>query len=228
MRVFGLPGRLRDGAGWGLFLIVLASLVGCPSAPHEVPRAAQRDKDPSLPCGRDEVREYFCDDLLPLLSSRPAPDPYDNCPASTEIRHPAYPPVGRVAAFEPAFTAYTRKRTPPGHSCCYGWCAKVPLGDPNRAAEASCTDSLGLPESFCMRELESGSSSPAASPYEHCPVAVKPPELLSFSAPSSALLDLSRTAKRRQDMGLADCCYAWCSQAPAGSVSKKKAQPKTK
>lgn len=227
MAGFGGQGRLRGGAWRVLSVIATLLLCGCPSGSTEAAHSAARKQDASLPCDQDQVREYLCDDLLPLLSSRPAPEPYDNCPATTEIRHPAFPAVGRIAAFDPAFTAYTRRRVPPGHSCCYGWCAKVTLGDPSQAAEATCRDANGLPESFCMRELEQGTQAPAASPFEHCPVAVKPPEVLAFSAPNSALLDLTQSAKRRQDMGLADCCYAWCSRAPAGTVLKK-AHPKTK
>ena len=180
-----------------------------------------------MPCREDEVREYFCDDLLPLSSSRPAPEPYDNCPATTDIRHGSFQAVGRVAAFDQSFTDYTRKRVPPGHSCCYGWCAKVKIADPGLASPAACRDANGLRESFCMRELEGGTSRPAQSPFDRCPAALKPPEVVAFAAPSSALFDASRTAQRRRDMQLADCCYGWCSITPAGTVLKS-AQPKSK
>lgn len=189
--------------------------------------AAARPPDPSLPCKEDEVREYFCDDLLPLSSSRPAPEPFDNCPATTDIRHGSFQAVGRVAAFDQRFTEYTRKRVPPGHSCCYGWCARVQIADPAQASPAACRDANGLHESFCMRELEGGTSLPGPSPFEHCPAALKPPEVAAFSAPNAALFDVSQTQQRRRDKQLADCCYGWCSIAPSGTVLKSP-QPKTK
>lgn len=173
-----------------------------------------------MPCAQDEVREYFCDDLLPLSSSRPAPEPYDNCPATADLRHGSFVAVGRVASFDPSFTAYTRQRVQPGHSCCYGWCAKVKVADPSHAAPSTCQDSSGLHESFCMRELESGTSAPAPSPYERCPIAVKPPEVVAFAAPGAALLDVAQTGQRRRELQLADCCYAWCSVPPSGTVLK--------
>jgi len=174
----------------------------------------------SSPCARDQVRESFCDDLLPLSSSRPAPEPYDNCPGSTDIRPGAYPPVGRVAGFDPGLTDYTRARVQPGHSCCYSWCAKIELGEPSEAAPAACRDAYGLPETYCMRELEGGSAVPATSPFERCAAAIRPPESVAFSVPASALLDLLLTAQRRNDTKLRECCYAWCSKAPAGTVLK--------
>ena len=79
-----------------------------------------------------------------------------------------------------------------------------------------------------MRELENGTSLPAPSPFDRCPAALKPPEVVAFAAPSSALFDVSQTAQRRRDMQLADCCYGWCSITPAGTVLKKSTQPKIK
>ena len=244
MARFGLTARpLRGGA---LFLVGFGVLSACGGAESHAARVAAREQNPNLPCAEDEVREYFCDDLLPLTSSRPAPEPYDNCPATTDIRHSAFPAVGRVAGFDEGFTAYTRQRlagratggtrapatdgsavAPPGHSCCYGWCAKVKVADPSAAAPQACRDSYGLAQKFCMRELENGTSEPAQSPFDHCPVAIKPPETEAFSAPASALLDVSETGQRRRDKQLADCCYGWCSQIPAGTVLKP-AHPKTK
>jgi hypothetical protein len=186
-----------------------------------------RQQEPDLPCKEDEVREYFCDDLLPLSSSRPAPEPFDNCPATTDIRHGSFKAVGHVAAFDQSFTEYTRRRVPPGHSCCYGWCAQVQIADPSLASPAACRDANGLRESFCMRELEGGTSLPGQSPFERCPAALKPPEVASFSAPNAALLDASQTAQRRRDKQLAECCYGWCSIAPSGTVLKT-SQPKIK
>src|SRR4051812_40523440 len=120
---FGLVALRFRGAA--LFTVGLALLVACHGPESAAARAAARQQDPSLPCGQDEVREYFCDDLLPLSSSRPAPEPYDNCPATADLRHGSFKAVGRIAGFDQSFTEYTRKRVTPGHSCCYGWCAKV-------------------------------------------------------------------------------------------------------
>jgi hypothetical protein len=162
-----------------------------------------------------------------LSSSRPAPEPYDNCPATSDIRHGSFAPVGRVASFDLAYTAYTRRRVQPGHSCCYGWCAKVKLAEASEAAPLACRDASGLSEGFCMRELESGTSRPSQSPYERCPAAVKPPEVVAFAAPKSALLDSNRTGQRRRDVQLPDCCYGWCSVPPSGTVLKA-SHPKIK
>ena len=202
-------------------------MAACGGAESEGARIAEPEQDSSAPCARDEVREYVCDDLLPLASSRPAPEPYDNCPATTDIRHGAFAPIGRIAHFDLSYTVYTRKRVQPGHSCCYGWCAKVTVADARRAAPLSCRDSSGLRESFCMRELEGGTSIPSASPYDRCPVAVKPPEVLAFAAPGSASLDVAQTTQRRRDLQLPECCYGWCSVPPSGTVLKA-TQPKTK
>ena len=224
-----LFGRSEPRFGGGvLFVVGLALLAACGAGQSEVARHPASEKDPSLPCAEDEVRESFCDDLLPLTSSRPAPEPYDNCPSTTDVRHAAFEAVGKVASFDRGVTDYTRKRVPPGHSCCYGWCAKVKVADAAVAAPSACRDSNGLRESFCMRELEGGTSAPAASPLDHCPAAVKPPEVLAFSAPSSALLDVTMTGQRRRDLQVPDCCYGWCSSAPSGTVLKPSAHPKIK
>jgi hypothetical protein len=217
MARFGLGKvAIRGGA---LFAVGVSLLVACHGAESLSPSArAEREEDSNLPCAEDEVREYFCDDLLPLSSSRPAPEPYDNCPSTTDIRHGSFEPVAQIARFDLSYTAYTRRRVQPGHSCCYGWCAKVKVADAGQAAPMACRDSSGLRESFCMRELEGGTSTPSASPYGHCPVAVKPPEVVAFSAPSSALLDVAETSQRRRDLQLPECCYGWCSVPPAGTV----------
>jgi len=78
-----------------------------------------------------------------------------------------------------------------------------------------------------MRELEGGTSQPAASPFDRCPVALKPPEVVAFAAPPSALLDAAQTNQRRRDKQLAECCYGWCSKAPSGTVLKE-SHPKIK
>jgi hypothetical protein len=217
----------RRSRGRALLLVGVLGFAACQGAHSGTAHDGARLLDLAVSCGEDEVREYFCDDLLPLSSSRPAPEPYDNCPASAEVRHGSFPALGSVAGFDPGFTAYTRKRVQPGHSCCYGWCAKLTIADPNHAAPSACRDAYGLHESICLREPEGGTSAPASSPFDHCPVAIKPPEVLAFSAPSSALLDTAQTAQRRRDLQLADCCYGWCSKTPSGTVLKS-AHPKIK
>jgi hypothetical protein len=224
MARFGVgPRRFRGGV---LLAVFFGLAFACQKPVSEEARVAARDQDPSLPCGVDEGREYFCDDLLPLTSSRPAPEPYDNCPGTVDIRPGAYQAIGRAAGFDKGFTEYTRKRVQPGHSCCYSWCSRVQVADPAQAAPAQCRDAYGMHENFCLRELEGGTSEPAPSPYDRCPIAVRPPEASAFSAPASALIDMAQTTQRRQDTKLAECCYGWCSKAPAGTMLKS--HPKTK
>jgi len=224
MARFGRVARcVRGGA---LFGVLWGTAVACGGSTPEGAQEATKEVDPVVACGEDQVREYYCDDLLPLSSSRPAPEPYDNCPSTTEVRPGNYKAIDRLAVFDRAYTAYTRSRVQPGHSCCYGWCAQVTLADASKATPIACHDSEGLAQQFCMRELESGSSQPAASPFNKCPAAIKPPEVVAFSVPTSASLDVTETAKRRHDTLLADCCYGWCSKVPSGTVLK--AHPKTK
>lgn len=202
-----------------LSILGLGVLAACRSgAPAPVRDVNGEPMIEALPCAEDEVREYFCDDLMPLSSSRPAPEPYDNCPASSDVRHGNYAAVARIASFDQPFTDYTRRRVPPGHSCCYGWCAKVKVADPGAAAPVACQGLLEMHWGFCMRELEGGTSVPAASPYDRCPAAVTPPEAVAFAPPASAALDWAETGKRRQEKQLGECCYAWCSRMPAGTV----------
>ncbi|MEP7050642.1 MAG: hypothetical protein ABJB12_09830 [Pseudomonadota bacterium] len=219
--------RLRGGA---LFAWVWGTVVACSSTPAPAPvRDATGDIiEPVVPCGSDEVREYFCDDLMPLTSSRPASEPYENCPAAADIRHGKYPALGKVAVFDQGRTAYTRERRHPGHACCYGWCAKVKLADPSKAGPSACRDATGDPEHFCMAEPEGGTSTPAAAPFNRCPVAVKPPDGVAFASPPSAYLDARLTAQERGDKKLAECCYGWCAILPGGAIVNTKGHPKIK
>src|SRR4051794_39125857 len=43
-------------------------------------------------CGVDHSREYFCEDLLPIASSMPAPAPYEACPAELDDPTSEYEP----------------------------------------------------------------------------------------------------------------------------------------
>lgn len=214
-------GRLVLGL-WFLGFGVLAA--SCSSRPAA--SAAVGDPSPTnQPCGPDQVREYFCDDLLPLSSTVPAPAPYENCPGLLPNRATHFKQVSAQAFFDQPFTEYTRRRVAPGHACCYGTCTAITLAQPSSAKPQLCAERNALPESYCMREPESGTSLSAAPPFDHCPAAIKPPADVAFAVPEAALLDPTATATRRQQARLADCCYSWCSKAPVGTVIS---QPKTR
>ncbi len=128
-----------------------------------------------------------------------------------------YEPAPAYGLFDTSYTEYTRKRAPPGHSCCYSWCEKVKLADPSApSVQNACRTATAFREEFCMAEPEGGASDGAGSPYDRCPAAIVPPRKAVFSAPDSAAFDAQATATRRSKGGT-DCCYAWCSQAPPGS-----------
>jgi len=168
-------------------------------------------------CGADETREYYCDDLLPLTSAISAPAPYEACPASIDDPVGVYEPAPALGLFDTSYTEYTRKRAPPGHSCCYSWCSRVKLADPEaESVQTACRTATAFREEYCMAEPEGGTSLSAGGPFERCPLAIVPPAKAVFSSPDSALLDFQLTAAHR-GKGQVDCCYAWCSQAPPGS-----------
>lgn len=168
-------------------------------------------------CGIDQTREYYCEDLLPLATSLPAPSPFEACPASIDEPTSEYDPAPAYGLFDTSYTVYTRKRAPPGHSCCYSWCNKVKLADPSAPSiRSACRTATAFREEYCMAEPEGGSSDPAGAPYDRCPSAIVPPAKSVFSAPDSAAFDVRATATHRV-RGQRDCCYAWCSQAPPGS-----------
>jgi hypothetical protein len=79
-----------------------------------------------------------------------------------------------------------------------------------------------------MAVPEGGTSTPAAAPFNRCPVAVKPPDGVAFSSPESAYLDVKLTAQEQRDKKLPECCYGWCAILPGGAMVKGKAQPKIK
>lgn len=72
-----------------------------------------------------------------------------------------------------------------------------------------------------MSEPEQGTTASAGGPFDKCALAIVPPAKAVFSVPQSALLDTNATAAHRSK-GQAECCYAWCSQAPPGSGLQKK------
>jgi hypothetical protein len=189
-------------------------LVGCASA--EPTATATPSTALQKQCAPDEYREYRCEDLLPLTSSLPAPEPYESCPGYLEIPSGARR-ASSVSAFDPAYTAYIRSRMPPGHSCCYSSCTALELVDKSEVApNAGCEQQGMYLERYCMLEPESGSSEPAPSPFGRCPLAIKPQSDRVFSQPKGAILHPGLSDARRRE-GFRDCCYAWCAAAPPGS-----------
>jgi hypothetical protein len=172
-------------------------------------------------CGVDEVREFFCDELVPLASSLPAADPYANCPGSIERHVGLHQPLPPVALFDEDYTAYIRRRMPPGHSCCYSWCGPIRLREPSEVLpNAGCNSPLAFRETYCFEQPESGTSRPAGAGFERCPIAIGPPEGAAFSVPKAAPFDQQTTWQRKQQ-GFRQCCYSWCSNAPVGTGVEK-------
>lgn len=201
----------------------LALAAGCGSTPPaEAPAPGGLWAHSPPVCGVDEVREYHCEELLPRSHALPAPAPYDSCPVSIESHagvHGAAPPV---ALFDVDFTEHTRRRMPPGHSCCYSWCTGVKVAAPSQVPpRARCDGEHQLHETYCVDEPEGGTSEPMARPFDRCPAAVTPPEAAVFSVPAAAPFDVNGTVARRQ-AGFRECCYAWCSKAPAAPVIVKR------
>lgn len=192
----------------------LALLAGACSG--EAKSASASGATPRTPCGPDEVREFTCDELLPRQSSKPALEPYEDCPAAVEDQGGEVAPTPRVASFDPDYTRHIRLRAPPGNACCYSRCSPLALVDPSTVrSDGGCGAVRAFREHWCAPTLESGSSEPASPPFDRCPVAVAPPRATSFSVPPGALLDPAYTSQRRSQ-GFDECCYSWCSQHPVG------------
>jgi hypothetical protein len=206
--------------------LLLVSALGCWLAAAAVACASGGDKAETptsealapQPCGQDEVREFQCEALLPLGPALSAPEPYGTCPVTMDVGFSAYPTTAGQARFDPRYTDYIRKRSSPGHNCCYSWCSKAAIADPAEVpAGSGCQSPLAFRESYCMTEPESGiSGTVAPAPYDRCPAAIEPPKAAAFSVPKAAILDGKATSSRRAQ-GRPECCYAWCSNAPAGS-----------
>ena len=221
-----MAGKLREygmvsvGRGFLAGLLALSVLhAGCGKA--EPPPASPPSDDfwtnsPKV-CAVDQVREYFCDGLLPLESALPAPPPYSNCPSTVEHHEGFHGPRPPVAVFDESYTEHIRKRMPPGHNCCYSWCATVEVRSLEEVLPmAGCNDSMAMRETYCLPTLEGGTSRPASDALPRCPVAIQPPEAVSFSVPPAAPLDMVATSERRS-RGFDECCYGWCSHQPGGS-----------
>ncbi len=205
---------------WTWLAWIGAGVAGCGSSSvsdqAEAPPPGYWEHSPRV-CGVDEAREYFCDDLLPLRSALPAPEPYSQCPGHVEGHQGEIDPTPTVAVFDASYTAHMRARMPPGHTCCFSWCARIPLADATQVdPNARCSDGLAIRESYCFEEPEQGTSYPSAPPYDRCPRSIRPPESVVFFAPPGVLFDPLLTTQRRQ-VGLRQCCYGWCSIAPPNS-----------
>jgi hypothetical protein len=199
----------------GLFALWLSA--ACSGGkPKEAATADDPTVGPPPPCGKNEVREYFCDDLLPFGNDKAAPEPYQTCPASLGVKGNVFPPTSSWARFDASRTEWTRKRVPPGHACCYSWCSTLAVADVDEVDQTACQKPNAMREKLCMSGAENGVSEAAAAPNEHCAAAVKPPPGVAFTPPKAAALDLQATAERRSQ-GLSECCYGWCSTAPLGT-----------
>lgn len=203
-------------SGW-ICLSGLWLAAACSGAQAKGPETPSDDlSGPPPACHKDEVREYFCDDLLPVSSEKPAPEPYQTCPSNVGVKGNVFPPTSTWARFDVARTEWTRKRVPPGHACCYSWCSTLAIADPDLVDPASCQQPNAMPERLCISAAEAGVSDAAAAPNEGCTVAVAPPPGVAFTPPKAAALDLQATAEKRSQ-GLSECCYGWCSKAPLGT-----------
>jgi hypothetical protein len=204
----------------GLTALWLA--IACSGSQQKPAEAAGEDQSgPPPPCHKNEVREYFCDDLLPFNSEKSAPEPYQTCPSNVGVKGNVFPPTSSSARFDAARTEWTRKRVPPGHACCYSWCSTLAVADVDQVDATSCQQPNAMPERMCISGAEAGVSDSAASPNEGCAVAVVPPPGVAFTPPKAAGLDLQATAEKRSQ-GLSECCYGWCSKAPLGTGLGKK------
>jgi hypothetical protein len=191
--------------------------VACSSPKQKGPEIAAVDlSGPPPGCRKDEVREYFCDDLLPFDSEDAAPVPYQTCPSNVDVKGNVFPPTSSRARFDIPRTEWTRKRAPPGHACCYSWCSTLAVGDVDEIDATACQQPNAMPEHLCISAVEAGVSEEAAAPNEGCSLAVVPPPGVAFRAPKAAGLDVRATAEKRAQ-GLSECCYGWCSKAPLGT-----------
>ncbi|HTQ02649.1 MAG TPA: hypothetical protein VMI54_02290 [Polyangiaceae bacterium] len=209
--------RLASAAVAAAFAIWLASCGG--SAPAPRGETGEAALNPPA-CGVDEVREFRCDALLPRTSALPAPEPFETCPSAIEVKDAVFPPRSGAGRFDAHRTERARRRAPPGTQCCYSWCGKLKVVDPDKVVDR-CREPLAFHESYCIAELEGGSKGALASePYGACPAAIRPPDAAAFSVPNGALLDYRLTAARRK-ANEPLCCYGWCSIAPPGTALER-------
>jgi hypothetical protein len=200
-----------------LGLCALWLAVACSSTKQKGPETAVEDlSGPPPPCRKNEVREYFCDNLLPFNSDKAAPEPYQTCPNNVGVKGNVFQPTSSWARFDIPRTEWTRKRVPPGHACCYSWCSTLVIADVDDIDATACQRPNAMAEQLCISAVEAGVSGAAAAPNEGCSAAVVPPAGVAFTPPKAAGLDLQATAEKRSQ-GLSECCYGWCSKAPLGT-----------
>jgi hypothetical protein len=203
-----------------LLPLLLGFAVLCGSGCSSGTKAArpQASSAESEVCGVDQVREFYCDGLLPMSTAVGAPAPYESCPAGIQAPAGAYARSEHVARFDSVYTEWARRRAQPGHTCCYSWCSPLKLAEVSEVLPyAGCDKPGAMRENYCFPELESGTTKPAPAPLDRCPLAVRPPEAVSFSVPKAAPLDVAETQARHQ-RGDGSCCYGWCSRMPAGGL----------
>jgi hypothetical protein len=211
------PGRLA-----GLAALSWSLALGCTSGPAPAPAPSSDPALAPLRCEEDQTREYQCEAFLPLGTSLAAPAPYEQCPVAMDIGFSAYPTRSTLARFDSGYTEYIRRRSPPGHNCCYSWCSDVKVADPSDVDAKACRSPLAFVESYCMTEFEGEvSGATARAPLDRCPAAIVPPAATSFSVPKAAALDLGMTGARRAQQR-PECCYSWCSLAPPGTGLERK------
>lgn len=208
---FGGRGKL----GWFLSILVLPALFQCSSSAELKPANDARQAGAGARCEPDQTREFYCDELLPMGSALSAPSPFQTCPAAVEPQ-PGDWGAPLSARFDVSYTKFIRSRVPPGHACCYSWCAAIGVRAASDApALGTCEYRLALPETYCVLEPEGGTTEPAPPPWQRCPAALRPPEGRAFSLPEAAPFDVAASGQRR-GQGLAECCYTWCSRLPEG------------
>jgi hypothetical protein len=205
---------------WGALAIASA---GCSSSPppNEAPRspAGLWSHSPEV-CGQDEVREYQCEALMSTQPAMPAPAPYESCPMNLEGPLGVHAKAPPVAIFDLDYTTHIRRRAPPGHSCCFSWCARLQIAAREQVApQDGCSGGHQMREQYCFDELEAAPSDPAAAPFARCPAAITPPPGVAFSAPKAAAFDPQASATRRAQ-SFKECCYGWCSAAPPEAIKK--------
>ena len=214
---FSRRARAAKGLAVSIGLSALWLAVACSGNKQKGAETAGDDPTgPPPPCHKNEVREYFCDDLLPFNSDKPAPEPYQTCPSNVGVKGNIFPPTSSWARFDIPRTEWTRKRVPPGHACCYSWCSTLHIADVYAVDVNACRQPNAMPERLCISSTENGVSDAAAAPNEGCSAAVVPPAGVAFTPPKAAGLDLQATAEKRSQ-GLSECCYGWCSKAPLGT-----------
>ncbi len=200
-----------------LGLSALWLVAACSSSQKKGPETAGEDlSGPPPACQKNEVREYFCDDLLPFSSDKPAPEPFHTCPSNVGVKGNTFVATSSWARFDIPRTEWTRKRVPPGHACCYSWCSTLVIAEVEDIDPTACQQPNAMAERLCISSAEAGVSDAAAAPNEGCAVAVVPPAGVAFTPPKAAGLDLQATAEKRSQ-GLSECCYGWCSKAPLGT-----------